>query len=144
MEDQNMLPRLRTSNLLDEFFGNNTEPASYNSSRFYNTPAVNIVEEKEAFKIDIAAPGIDKNDFEIELENYVLTISSKREEKNEESNTRFSLREFNYASFKRSFTLPKTVKTDKIKASHKDGILTVSIPKMEEAIEKPARQIAIS
>ena len=139
-----MLPRLRNKNLLDEIFNYNYAPSyNYNTAN-NNAPAVNIVEEKDEFKIEVAVPGIDKKDFEIELDNYVLTISSRKEESKEENNNRFTLREFNYDSFKRSFTLPKTVKTDKIKASHKDGILTVSIPKKEEAIEKPIRQIAIS
>ena len=139
-----MLPRLRNKSLFDEFFNYNYSPAYYNGTNYNNTPAVNIVEEKENFKIEVAAPGLNKKDFHIELDNSVLTISSQNEEKKEEKNDRFTTREFNYSSFKRSFTLPKTVKSDKINASHKDGILTITIPKLEEAIEKPVREIAIS
>ncbi len=139
-----MLPGLRNKSLFNEFFNHNYAPAYYDNSCYYNTPAVNIVEEKDSFKIEVAAPGLNKNDFHIELDNFVLTVSSIKEEKKEENNNKFTTREFNYASFNRSFTLPRTVKTDKINASHKDGILIITIPKKEEAIEKPMRKIAIS
>lgn len=139
-----MLPRLKSKSFLDDFFYNSYVPNHYDNSSYYNTPAVNIVEEKDSFKIEVAAPGLDKKDFHIELDNFVLTVSSVREESKEENKDRFTSREFNYSSFKRSFTLPRTVKTDKIDASHKDGILTITIPKKEEAIEKPLREIAIS
>ena len=139
-----MIAKFRNNNLLNEFFNNSYSPRFVDHSCYYNTPAVNILEEKNEFKIEVAAPGLTKNDFEIELDNYLLTVSSKSENVEPKDNDRFAMREFNYASFKRSFTLPRTVKTDKINASHKDGILTILIPKKEEAIEKPIRQIAIS
>lgn len=139
-----MLPRLRNKSFLDDFFYNSYVPNHYDNSGYYNIPAVNIVEEKDNFKIEVAAPGLNKKDFHIELNNFVLTVSSIKEEGKEENNDRFTNREFNYSSFKRSFTLPRTVKTDKIDASHKDGILAITIPKKEEAIEKPLREIAIS
>jgi len=139
-----MIAKFRNNNLLDEFFKYNYSPRFMDHSSFHNTPAVNIAEEKNEFIIEVAAPGLNKNDFEIELDNFALTVSSKSENIKPKDNERFTMREFNYASFKRSFTLPRTVKTDKIDASHKDGILTISIPKKEEAIEKPVRQIAIS
>lgn len=139
-----MLPGLRSKSFLDDFFYNSYVPNHFDNSGYYNTPAVNIVDEKDNFKIEVAAPGLNKKDFHIELDNFVLTVSSIKEEKKEENNDRFTSREFNYSSFKRSFTLPRTVKTDKIDASHKDGILTITIPKKEEAIEKPMREIAIS
>ena len=139
-----MLPGLRNKNFLDDFFYNSYVPDYSKNSNYYNTPAVNIVEEKANFKIEVAAPGLNKKDFHIELDNFVLTVSSLKEKNEEERNNKFTTREFNYSSFKRSFTLPKSMKTDKIEASHKDGILTISIPKKEEAIEKPIREIAIS
>ena len=139
-----MIAKFRNNNLLDDFFNYGYSPRFVDNSFNHNTPAVNILEEKDEFKIEVAAPGLNKEDFEIELDNFVLTVSSKSENIKPKDNERFTMREFNYASFKRSFTLPKTVKTDKIKATHKDGILTISIPKKEEAIEKPVRQIAIS
>ncbi len=139
-----MLQKLRNKSLFDEFLNYNYSPVFNSNNCYYNTPAVNIVEEKENFKIEVAAPGLSKKDFHIELNNSVLTVFSETEEKNENNNDQFTTREFNYSSFKRSFTLPKTVKTDKIKASHKDGVLYITIPKIAEAIEKPIREIAIA
>lgn len=139
-----MLPELRNKSLFEDFFNYNYSPVFNDNSCYNNTPAVNIVEEKDNFKIEVAAPGLNKKDFHIELDNFVLTVSSIKEEEKEENKDRFTSREFNYSSFKRSFTLPRTVKTDKINASHEAGILTITIPKKEEAIEKPMLEIAIS
>ena len=130
-------------NFLDDFLGRDYYPANYNSFGFKNTPAVNIVEGDNEFTIEVAAPGLDKKDFKVDLENDRLTISSARDEKNEESKDRYTRREFRYNSFCRSFNLPETVDGEKIDARHKDGILYVSIPKKEEAKLKPAREIAI-
>lgn len=106
-------------------------------------PAVNIFEDTEGFKIDLAAPGLDKSDFKIEIKNNVLTISSEKETKKEENNEKFMRKEFNYCTFKRSFSLPQTADTDKITAVHNNGILSVSILKKEEAKERPLRQIDV-
>ena len=105
---------------------------------------MNIVENDDDYVIEIAAPGLEKKDFNVNLENDSLTISSEMENKSEDSNERYTRKEFMYKSFKRSFTLPETVSSDKIKASHKNGILFVSIPKKAEARVKPARQIDVS
>lgn len=131
-------------NVFDNFFGNDLGGVSTKAAA--TLPAVNIKESKEAFQIEVAAPGLTKKDFEIEVENDVLKISSKKEEKHEEKaeDGTYSKREFSYHSFRRVFTLPKTVNADKIEASYNDGILSLSIPKKEEAKEKPARTIAIS
>jgi len=110
----------------------------------HSLPAVNIVESKEDYRIEVAAPGLNKDDFKINLENNVLTVSSEKEDKHEENDEKVMRREFSYSSFSRSFTLPQTVNSEKIKASHKDGILQVIIPKKDEAREKPSREIKIS
>ena len=86
---------------------------------------------------------MEKKDFNVDIHNNVLTISSEKEMKNEVENEKIMRREFSYTSFKRSFTLPETTDSEKIKASYKEGILSISIPKKEEAKEKPARQISI-
>ena len=140
-----MLPMLRTTwpNLVDEFFGNDFLGEYFNGRTGISAPAVNIIEDKEDFRIEVAAPGLEKKDFEVNLENNVLTISSSKESKTEESGT-VMRKEFSYASFKRSFKLPNTVDGDKISAIHKEGILYISIPKKEEAKVKPLRQIAIA
>lgn len=110
-------------------------------------PAVNVKESNDDFRIEVAAPGMTRDDFKVELDNNVLTISSEREEKNEEKDAKgnYTRREFSYQSFQRSFSLPESkVLGDKISARYSDGILYVTVPKSEEAKVKPAKQIAIS
>ena len=144
-----MLPALRKKStfpsLIDEFFGSDVFPGLFlDFDKRMVTPAVNIIENKDDYRIEVAAPGLNKADFRINIENNVLTISAEKEEKQEANEERFMRREFNYTSFSRSFTLPEIMDTEKISAKHKDGILNVMIPKKEEAKEKPARMINIS
>lgn len=143
-----MLPSLRTRtawpNLVEEFFNGDLFPRFFDNETRQSLPAVNIIEGKDDYRIDVAAPGLNKEDFKINLENNVLTVSSEKEEKQEEKDEKVMRKEFSYYSFSRSFTLPQTVNADKIKAMHKDGILQVIIPKKEEAKEKPSREIRIS
>jgi HSP20 family protein len=144
-----MLPMLRKSretmpSLIDEFFGRDLMDSIFSERTGVSTPAINVIENTDDFRIEVAAPGLDKKDFKIDLDNNVLTISSEKELKNEEKEGRFMRREFSYSSFTRSFSLPEAVDAEKIKASHKDGILRISIPKREEAKRKPPKQIAIS
>ena len=107
-------------------------------------PAVNINEDDNQFIIDVAAPGMEKKDFKLELNHNVLTISAEKEEEKEEKKRKFSRREFNYASFRRSFTLPNMVNEEGIKATYQNGVLSISIPKKEEAKVKPLKQIDIA
>lgn len=110
-------------------------------------PAVNVMESNDDFQIEVAAPGMKRNDFKVELDNNVLTISSERQDSSEQkdSNGNYSRREFSYQSFQRSFSLPENkVMGDKITARYADGILYVTVPKSEEAKVKPAKQIAVS
>ncbi len=143
-----MLPTLRTRtslpSLVEEFFNGDLFPKFFDWESRYSIPAVNIVEGKDEYRIEVAAPGLTKEDFKIQLDNNVMTVSSEKEEKKEEKDEKVMRREFSYCSFRRSFSLPETVNTDKIKATHKDGILQITIPKKEEAKEKPAREIKIS
>lgn len=112
-----------------------------NTKQYDCMPSVNIVESKDAFEIELAVPGMSKDDFGINLENNVLTISSEKEMK-DVNERNFTRREFAYGSFSRSFTLPKTVDSEKINADYLNGILKVSLPKKEEV--KLSRQITIS
>ena len=108
-------------------------------------PKVNIVETNDEFRVEMAAPGMKKDDFHVELDNDVLTIHSEMTENVEDTEDRkYSRREFSYQSFKRSFYLPNTVEADNIKAKYNDGILSLVIPKKEEAKKKPVKTIAIS
>ena len=131
---------------LDEFFGGDIFDSSSSSKKIGNfLPAVNIQENSDDFKVQVAAPGMKKEDFDIELHNNMLSISSeKREEQNEQNEEgKFTRREFNYSSFRRSFTLPDSVDSDQIEAKYEDGVLNLRIPKKEEAKEKPKRKIEI-
>lgn len=106
-------------------------------------PAVNIKEGKDDFAVEVAAPGMKKDDFKIELDNNILVISSEKEDRQEEKDGQMTRQEFSYQSFKRTFTLPNTIEEKGIKASYKDGILNIVLPKKEEAKEKPKRMIKI-
>jgi len=105
---------------------------------------VNIKENPDEFKVEVAAPGFDKGDFKLELNHDVLTISSEKQMENEiKDDEHFSKREFSYQSFTRSFTLPNIADSERIDANYENGILKVSIPKKEESKPKPSRMIEI-
>jgi HSP20 family protein len=107
-------------------------------------PAVNIKEGKNDFVVEVAAPGMKKDDFKIELDNNILVIWSEKEDSREENKEgQFTRQEFSYQSFKRTFTLPNTIEEKDIKASYNEGILNIVLPKKEEAKEKPKRMIKI-
>lgn len=129
---------------LNGFFGKDLFQ-EYNAPAFAGTvPAVNVVESKEGFRIEVAAPGLQKGDFKLNLEKNQLTISAEKEQKEENANEKYTRKEFKYTSFQRTFTLPNTVDGDKIEANYADGILSIALPKREEAKEKPARLIEIA
>jgi HSP20 family protein len=107
-------------------------------------PAVNIKDNDSSYEIEFAVPGLKKEDFKISLENNLLTVSSEKEEKNEETNEKYTRKEFSYRSFSRSFTLPKAVETEKISAAYTDGLLTVTVPKKAEDNTKLIKEIEIS
>lgn len=132
--------------LLENFFGRDVADFDDFSQRRGNMPAVNIKESDSEFEIDVAAPGLKKEDFKLNLENNILTISSEKEIKNEEKDEKgnYARREFSYQSFSRSFTLPEMVEADKIKAKYNDGILSIHVPKKEEAKKRSPRNIDIS
>lgn len=125
------------SDLFDHVFFNNVD---HNYKHACRKPATNIVENEDHFELSLAVPGIEKDDIKIDLEDNMLTISSEKEVKNEDVN--YSRKEFAYHSFSRSFTLPKTVNVEKIKADYKNGILLVTLPKIEEAKLKKAIKIS--
>jgi len=133
--------------LLDRFFDG--ELFDWTNRNFSNTnttlPSVNIKENADAFTVEVAAPGFEKTDFKIELNHNVLTVSSEKKLESEtKEGEQFTKREFSYQSFTRSFTLPQIADGEKIEAAYDKGILTVSIPKKEEAKPKPARMIEIN
>ncbi|MDR0810689.1 MAG: Hsp20/alpha crystallin family protein [Paludibacter sp.] len=142
---------LRNSNpapsFLDRFFDGDV--FDWNNRNFSETnttlPSVNIKENEDEFTVEVAAPGFEKNDFKIELNHNALTLSSEKKVENEtKDGEHFTKREFSYQSFSRSFTLPQIADGEKISAAYDKGILTVSIPKREEAKPKPSRVIEIA
>ena len=106
-------------------------------------PAVNISETADNFHIELAAPGLAKEDFKVNLERKMLTISVQKEQSSEEQGKNFSRKEFSYSSFIRSFTLPESADDSNIQAKYADGVLRLDIPKREEA-KMASRQISIS
>ena len=112
---------------------------------FENTiPSVNIKENGKEFNIELAAPGFSKNDFKVNVEENMLTISAERQEEKKDESARFTRKEFSYNSFSRSFTLPQSVNADKVDAKYADGILKLNIPKKEEAKTLPKKEIKVS
>jgi HSP20 family protein len=106
-------------------------------------PSVNVIEEPEAFRLQLAAPGLTREDFEIELDKDVLNISVNKEFKLQEGET-IRRREFGDYDFKRSFRLSELIEADSINATYENGVLNIELPKAEEAKEKPARKIEIA
>ena len=137
------LPTL--SNWLDDIF-NRDLPSVFTSN--FNTgitlPRVNIKENADTFIVEMAVPGLKKSDFHIDIDNQVLSISTETKEENQQKEENYTRREFGYSSFKRTFTLPESVNDKKINASYNEGILSIYLPKKEEAKQKPARTIKIS
>ena len=125
--------------LINEFFNDDFGMNFLNRS--HSVPSVNSLENNDSFEIDLAVPGMKKEDFTIELNDKVLIISS--ETSNTIENDKMRLNEFNFSSFQRSFRVPDSVDLDKIKANYKNGILKIKLPKRKESISKPNRVINI-
>lgn len=141
----------RNENYLPSFFDRflNNELMDWGHSNFSSTntslPAVNVKETDDDFVIELAAPGMDKNDFKINFKNNVLTISSEKKNENEEKSENYTRKEFSYQSFQRSFTVSdNAVLGDKISAKYNNGILHITLPKREELKPQPEREIKIS
>ncbi len=134
------------SSVFDDFFGRDWADYRNTLSGGSMFPAVNVRDENDRFVVEVAAPGLNKEDFKLELNQRVLSISSKKESQAEEKDQKgtYSRREFSYSSFSRSFTLPERVKKDGISAKYENGVLYVHIPKQEAVEPNPARVIDIS
>jgi HSP20 family protein len=144
-----MLPMIHTQNsipgLFDRFLNDNWLDNFWGESNPMFSPSVNITETDKSYQVELAAPGIDKKDFNLNVENDRLTISYEHKEENEEKNDekKFLRREFKSTSFSKSFTLPEHVNADKISAAYQNGVLQVTIPKEKEK-SKLSRLIKIS
>ncbi|MCE7067092.1 Hsp20/alpha crystallin family protein [Dyadobacter sp. CY326] len=132
--------------LVDDFLGR--ELFNWDNSHFSSTqttvPAVNILESADNFTVEVAAPGMEKQDFKIELENNTLTISSQKQQNEQTEQGNYTRREFSYQSFHRTFILPRDVVNDEgIAARYENGVLHLIIPKKEEVKQKAPRLIEI-
>jgi HSP20 family protein len=111
--------------------------------RSMNVPAVNITEQKDEYQVSLAAPGLKKDDFKIDVDGNMLTISSEKEESKEEKEKSFTRKEYNYSSFSRSFTLPEEINKEKIEARYEDGVLKIALPRKEDTKKAVAKNIAV-
>ena len=127
----------------DDFFNDRFFKQINTSGSQSHSPAVNVIEDEKNYRIEVAVPGVKREDFNIELEKDVLTISTEMKEGKEDQMPNYLRREFNFQSFKRSFQLPETIDQENIQASHEAGILIVNLPKSEELVEKAMKQIEV-
>ena len=141
---RNLLPTF--NQFMEDFFNDDLSEWRRNNYSSTNTtvPKVNVKEDEEAFSIEMAAPGMKKDDFQVKLHNNLLTISSESKHEDEAEAGKYTRREYAYHAFQRSFTLPNSADGEKIEAKYEDGVLKLSIPKKEEAKPKPPRSIDIS
>lgn len=110
---------------------------------FQAIPAVNVKEDEKGFQIEVAAPGLQKEDFKVSLHENRLSISASKEQNQEVKTEKYTRQEFNYSNFQRSFALPKNIDGDSIQASYENGILSIVLPKKEE-IKPAVKAIAIA
>ena len=134
------------ANIFNDIFNHDWNDMSLRNYSQTNTtlPSVNVIENTDEYEVEMAAPGMDKGDFKVEVNQGILTISSEKKIENEDQNQgNYTRREFSYQSFCRSFSLPISVDSEKIYAKYENGLLKVVIPKREEAKPKPIRMIDI-
>jgi len=136
LRNKRFLPGFDDDDFLKDFFDFESNPS---------VPEVNVREKQDEYVIELAAPGLNKKDFNVNVQNNVLVVSSEKEDKDEkkDDNDNFLRREFSYSSFQRSFSLPEGVKPDDINAKHENGVLYVTIPKKDELKQQPSKQIEI-
>ena len=144
-----MIPMLRNKRFLpsfdDEMFGKDFLRDFFDFENNPSVPDVNVKESKDQYTIEVAAPGMSKKDFNVDVQNNMLVISSEKEAQDQEGgeDENYVRREFSYSSFQRSFSIPETVDADTIKAKYENGVLYVELPKKKEAVEKASKQIKI-
>jgi HSP20 family protein len=107
-------------------------------------PAANIAETNGSYMVELAAPGLKKEDFKIKVDGDMITISSEKETETKSEEKDYSRREYNYTSFSRSFQLPESIDQEKIKATYADGLLRVDLPKKTVSESQSARKITVS
>jgi len=133
----------RVNNLFEDFFNNfPSRILNEEFSGLNQTVPVNVKETDNAYLLEIVAPGMDKKDFKVNIDNSILTISAEKKLENKDENHRHVRREFNYKSFTRSFTVDDTIQSDNIQARYENGVLFIELPKKEEVKIAP-KEISI-
>lgn len=146
MATSSMVRTGRFPTLLENFFKPWNEWIDTNGGfwgKMQNVPAVNIVESDDRYTVFLAAPGMKKDDFKIDVDGNILTISSEREERKEEKEKHYTRREYNFSSFSRSFTMPEEVNKENIEARYEDGTLKLVLPIKDGAKKLTTKHIAV-
>lgn len=126
----------RFDQFVDEFFNRGLN-SFFGGDHFASSPSVNVFETNADYLIEVAAPGLEKQDFEVKVEGEFLIISSEKAQRaGQETDGKYLRKEFNYATFSRSFRLPDSVQADQIKASYENGVLNLTLPKSEMEVQK--------
>ena len=132
--------------IFDEFFNDSYLPGFFehnSKSNGLTSPAVNVEENDKEYRIEVAAPGLEKEDLHVSIDDDVLTIKAEKKEDTKEGKDNYIRREFGFSSFSRAFTLPDEVEAEKITAKHKNGVLKVTLPKAEVKVA-PIKEVKIS
>lgn len=129
--------------LFETFFGKNIFDHFFAPEISGSRPAVNVVETDHNYRLELAAPGLKKEDFKINVDGDRLIVSAERKNVSEEKGEKYSRREFSYQSFNRVFTLPDHVKSEAISANYEAGVLSINLPKVEAQASAPVREIKI-
>lgn len=132
--------------MFDELFNRMVEdqfPTTFSNSKSLSQPRVNIKENDDAFELEVAAPGLNKEDFTLDVHNGYLTVKAEQKQEEEVKEDKYMRQEFSYTSFSRSFQLTDTINVDEISAKYEDGILRVNLPKQEEKKEDAPKLIDI-
>ena len=138
----NLFPTI--TNWMDDFFEDTFFEGIKPMVKGVTIPAANITETNDAFRVEMAAPGFDKKDFKVEVKEGYLHISGERKMEKEEKDAKFTRREFQFASFRRTFMLPDNVDAEKIAASYDNGMLKLMLPKLTVEEPKDVKKIAVN
>lgn len=125
---------------ISDFFDGDWREFKLNGDKLF--PAVNVIENDGDFEIEVAAPGFKKEDFKVEVENGVLTITGKTEKEEKEKKKNYTRKEFSSKSFQKSFTLPENVEKDEVAAKYKDGLLRLTLKKTEKSTA-PKKEVVV-
>ncbi|MDX2245541.1 MAG: Hsp20 family protein [Bacteroidia bacterium] len=137
------LPAVRFGHFFDDFITRDLARFA-GAESYHSEPKVNVRDYEDHFRIEVAAPGLSREDFRLSIHENVLKISAGIENNQAENQGRYTRKEFGFEKFERSFTLPKTINQENITAKYVNGILNITLPKLPEATPRPSREIEIS